>query len=51
MASPAANVAKYGSYGTIKLPGTITLVGVFFVAFMLYYYVNWKYLSAVWPLR
>jgi len=47
----AANVAKYGSHATIKLPGTIALVGIFFVAFMLYYYVNWKYLSAVWPLR
>jgi cytochrome c oxidase subunit 1 len=47
----AANVGKYGSHATIKLPGTIILVGVFFVAFMLYYYVNWKYLSAVWPLR
>jgi cytochrome c oxidase subunit 1 len=47
----AANVAKYGSHATVKLPGTIILVGVFFVAFMLYYYVNWKYLSAVWPLR
>jgi cytochrome c oxidase subunit 1 len=47
----AAVVAKYGSAPTIKLPGTIILVGVFFVAFMLYYYVNWKYLSAVWPLR
>ncbi|MCC6948394.1 MAG: cbb3-type cytochrome c oxidase subunit I [Bradyrhizobiaceae bacterium] len=47
----AANVGKYGSHGTVKLPGTIILVAVFFVAFMLYYYVNWKYLSAVWPLR
>jgi cytochrome c oxidase subunit 1 len=47
----AANVARYGSHTTVKLPGTIILVGVFFVAFMLYYYVNWKYLSAVWPLR
>jgi cytochrome c oxidase subunit 1 len=47
----AANVAKYGSHATVKLPGTIILVAVFFVAFMLYYYVNWKYLSAVWPLR
>jgi len=47
----AANVAKYGSHATVKLPGTIILVGVFFVAFMLYYFVNWKYLSAVWPLR
>ena len=50
-AAAAANVAKYGSHGTLKLPGTIILVAVFFVAFMLYYYVNWKYLSAVWPLR
>jgi cytochrome c oxidase subunit 1 len=47
----AANVAKYGSHATVKLPGTIILVGIFFIAFMLYYYVNWKYLSAVWPLR
>jgi cytochrome c oxidase subunit 1 len=47
----AANVARYGSHATVKLPGTIILVGVFFVAFMLYYYVNWKYLSQVWPLR
>jgi len=43
-------VASYGGAGTMKLPGTITLVSVFF-AFVLYYYVNWKYLAAVWPLR
>jgi cytochrome c oxidase subunit 1 len=49
--APAAVVASYGGAGTIKLPGTITLVSVFFVAFVLYYYVNWKYLAAVWPLR
>jgi len=48
---PAAVVASYGGAGTMKLPGTITLVSVFFVAFVLYYYVNWKYLAAVWPLR
>jgi cytochrome c oxidase subunit 1 len=47
----ASTVGKYGSHATVKLPGTIILVGIFFVAFMLYYYVNWKYLSAVWPLR
>jgi cytochrome c oxidase subunit 1 len=47
----AANVARYGSHATVKLPGTIILVTIFFVSFMLYYYVNWKYLSAVWPLR
>jgi cytochrome c oxidase subunit 1 len=31
-------------------PGTFTLALVFLVAFMLYYFVNWKYLSTVWPL-
>ncbi len=46
----AEAVSHYGSEGTLKLPGTITLVSVFFVAFVLYYYVNWKYLSEIWPL-
>jgi cytochrome c oxidase subunit 1 len=31
-------------------PGTLTLAMVFLTAFMLYYFVNWKYLSTVWPL-
>jgi cytochrome c oxidase subunit 1 len=46
----APAVSTYGSEGTLKLPGTITLVAVFFTAFVLYYFVNWKYLSNVWPL-
>jgi cytochrome c oxidase subunit 1 len=46
----AATVASYGSEGTLKLPGTIILVSGFFIAFVLYYYINWKYLSEVWPL-
>ncbi|MBZ0217548.1 MAG: hypothetical protein K8F25_13400, partial [Fimbriimonadaceae bacterium] len=46
----AAAVSSYGSEGTIKLPGTIVLVAVFFTVFVLYYFVNWKYLSEVWPL-
>ncbi len=46
----AAAVASYGSEGTLKLPGTITLVAIFFTAFVLYYFVNWKFLSEVWPL-
>lgn len=51
-AAPApAAVASYGSEGTLKLPGTMVLVSVFFVSFVLYYYVNWKYLASVWPLR
>ncbi|MDD9982475.1 MAG: cytochrome C oxidase subunit I, partial [Gammaproteobacteria bacterium] len=47
----AAVVGQYGSAGTLKIPGTVALVGVFFVCFVLYYFVNWKYLSEIWPLR
>jgi len=48
---PAAHaVAEHGSAESLKIPGTAMLVGIFFVAFVLYYFVNWKYLSAVWPL-
>ena len=49
--SEAAVVGQYGSAGTLKIPGTVALVTVFFVTFVLYYFVNWKYLSEVWPLR
>ena len=44
-------VSKYGSEGTLKLPGTIILVGIFFASFVLYYFVNWKYLSDLWLFR
>jgi cytochrome c oxidase subunit 1 len=50
-AASAAAVARYGNEGTLKIPGTVVLVGVFFVSFVLYYFVNWKYLAEVWPLR
>jgi cytochrome c oxidase subunit 1 len=43
-------VGEYGSEKELKIPGTTVLVGVFFVAFVLYYFVNWKYLSEIWPL-
>jgi cytochrome c oxidase subunit 1 len=46
---PAA-VASYGHAGTLYVPGTYILISVFFVAFVLYYFVNWKYLSEIWPL-
>jgi cytochrome c oxidase subunit 1 len=32
------------------VPGTAVMVAVFFTTFVLYYFVNWKYLSEVWPL-
>ncbi|MGE0524070.1 MAG: cbb3-type cytochrome c oxidase subunit I [Variibacter sp.] len=47
----ARTVAKYGSEGTVQLPGTIVLVSIFFLAFVLYYFVNWKYLSDLWLFR
>jgi len=40
----------YGSAGTIAVPGTFVLALVFLTAFVLYYFVNWKYLSDVWGL-
>lgn len=52
-AAPAAAgvVGQYGSAGTLHLPGTYVLVTVFFVSFVLYYFVNWRYLSELWPLH
>jgi cytochrome c oxidase subunit 1 len=48
--APAA-VTQYGSAHAVSIPGTVVLVAVFFTAFVLYYFVNWKYLAEVWPLR
>jgi cytochrome c oxidase subunit 1 len=48
---PGAAVGAYGSVAHVRIPGTVVLVSVFFVAFVLYYFVNWKYLSEVWPMR
>ena len=42
---------QYGSAESIRIPGTVVLVAVFFTSFVLYYFVNWKYLAEVWPLR
>jgi cytochrome c oxidase subunit I len=47
--APAAVVQNYGSLG-FAAPGTFVLAMVFLVAFVLYYFVNWKYLSTVWGL-
>ncbi len=48
----AAAMTGHGSIGVggFVAPGTFTLALVFLVAFILYYFVNWKYLSTVWPL-
>jgi cytochrome c oxidase subunit 1 len=44
-------VSKYGSAGSWHLPGTYVLVALFFGSFVLYYFVNWKYLSELWPMQ
>ncbi|RMD69187.1 MAG: cytochrome C oxidase subunit I [Gammaproteobacteria bacterium] len=49
--APGAAVGHYGSAASLAVPGTAVLVAVFFVSFVLYYFINWKYLSEVWPLR
>jgi cytochrome c oxidase subunit 1 len=43
-------IAGHGSAGMVA-PGTFVLALVFLTAFVLYYFVNWKYLSTVWPLK
>jgi cytochrome c oxidase subunit I len=47
--APTAVVQSYGSMG-FAAPGTFALAMVFLVAFVLYYFINWKYLSQVWGL-
>lgn len=49
--APAAVVGQYGSATGVAIPGTVALIAVFFISFVLYYFVNWKYVSELWPLR
>ena len=48
--SGAAVLSGHGSSEGMLVPGTFTLAMVFLTAFVLYYFVNWKYLAGVWPL-
>jgi len=50
-AGGGAVASHYGGYMPHKLPGTIVLVAIFFVCFVLYYFINWKYLSELWLFR
>lgn len=47
--APSAPAQSYGSAG-FAAPGTFVLAMVFLVSFVLYYFINWKYLSQVWGL-
>jgi cytochrome c oxidase subunit I len=46
----AGPVASYGGAGTMEVPGTFMLAMIFLASFILYYFVNWKYLASVWGL-
>ena len=46
-----AAASHYGNEEAPKLPGTVILVTIFFVCFVLYYFINWKYLSELWLFR
>ena len=48
-ATPAAAASHHGS-DHVPVPGTVILALALFVSFVLYYFVNWKYLSEVWLL-
>ncbi len=46
-AAPTVAAQTYGSMG-FAAPGTFALAMVFLIAFVLYYFINWKYLSTLW---
>ncbi|MCC7487405.1 MAG: cbb3-type cytochrome c oxidase subunit I [Burkholderiales bacterium] len=48
-AAPTVAAQSYGSMG-FAAPGTFVLAMVFLLAFVLYYFINWKYLSTLWGL-
>jgi cytochrome c oxidase subunit 1 len=49
----AATLTGHGNIGAggMVAPGTFALAMVFLISFVLYYFINWKYLSTIWPLK
>lgn len=47
--APSIVAQSYGSAG-FAAPGTFVLAMLFLVSFILYYFINWKYLSQLWGL-
>jgi len=45
----AAPVEEHGSAG-FEAPGTFALAMLLLVSFIVYYFINWKYLASVWPI-
>ena len=50
LGSQAAAASHHGSEEHVQVPGTFVLALFLLVSFVLYYFVNWKYLSEVWQL-
>lgn len=50
VAAPAEKDYEGIGVGSITVPGTLIMTMVFFAAFVLYYYINWKYLAETWGL-
>jgi cytochrome c oxidase subunit 1 len=49
--APPAEEKYHGiGSGGITIPGTLVMVFVFFTAFALYYFINWKFLAETWGL-
>ncbi|MDH5632344.1 MAG: cbb3-type cytochrome c oxidase subunit I [Gammaproteobacteria bacterium] len=49
IAEPVTSYSGIGS-GSIAIPGTLVLALIFLTVFVLYYFVNWKYLGQTWGL-
>ncbi len=47
--APKLAVEEHGS-GGFEAPGTFVLALLLLVSFVVYYFINWDYLSSVWPL-
>jgi cytochrome c oxidase subunit 1 len=47
--APKLAVEEHGSAG-FEAPGTFALAMALLLCFVVYYFINWDYLSSVWPL-
>lgn len=47
---PMAPAVAHHDTGTFEAPGTFGLALLLLVTFVVYYFINWKYLASVWPL-
>lgn len=50
IAEPPSDAQYAATHHGLIIPGTLALAGIFFVVFVLYYFVNWKYLAETWGL-